>query len=134
MPMEEIGADSCDRTAAVERHGPESPNMVAARELVFVHESERSRKRLGEGDALVGQPFREAFDQEFQHIAAPGKMSPISCLGPRGEEFRLPFGKIGFDGPTDMFWSERAPLIHDDCHKAGSVPCRISLAQGSVTS
>ncbi len=112
MPMKEVGAESGDGALMVERHRPETPHMVAVRQLFFIHKSERPRKGFRKGNALSGKTLNKPFREEFQHIAAPGKPLSIFRLFAGWEELGLPFSKVVFDGSPQMFRSERSVMAH----------------------
>ena len=100
MPMKETGAESGNGAAMVERHCPEAPHMVAARQLFFVHEPEGTGEGFREGNASNGETLNKPFSEELQHVAAPGKPSSVFRLFAGGEEFGLPFSEVGFDRAT----------------------------------
>jgi len=60
VPMKEVGAESGDGAPMVERHRPESPHMVAVRQLLFIHEPEGARKGFREGNASSGEMLNQA--------------------------------------------------------------------------
>jgi len=79
VPVKKIGAESGNGAAVVEGRRPESPYMVSARKLLFIHEAEWAGEGCRECDAAGSQALSEPFGEEFQHIAAPGKSSSFFC-------------------------------------------------------
>lgn len=112
MPMKEVGAKSGDGAAMVERHRPETPHMVAARQLFFIHKSERTRKGFRKSNASCGETLSKPFSEVFQHVATPGQLSSVFRLLAGGEHVGLPFRKVVFDASAQMFRRERCVMAH----------------------
>jgi len=105
MPMKEVGAESGDGAAMVERHRPEAPHMVAARQLVFIHEPKGAREGFRKGDASGSETLSKPFGEEFQYVATPGKPSSVCCLFAGWKQLGLPFNEVVFDGTAQVFRS-----------------------------
>lgn len=122
--MKEVGAKPGDGATMIERHRPESPHMVAVRQLFFIHEPEWTRERLRKCNALNGETINKPFREEFQHVAAPGKARSIFRLLAGRKEFGLPFSKVVFDASAQMLRSERSMVTHAEAQSRDGASVR----------
>lgn len=119
VSMKEVGAESGDGATMIERHRPESPHMVAACQLFFVHEPEWTREGLRKCDALGGQTLSEPFGEEFQHVTAPGKPSSVFRLLAGGKQLSPPLSEVVFDGTAEIFRCRRSAMVHERGREQG---------------
>ena len=130
MSMNKVGAESSDRASLSECGRPESSNMSAVSQLIFIHEPEWSGEWMIEGNTSCRQTFSQFFGQILQHFAAPGKRSSIFGLCSAWKEIGLPFGEVVFDGLAELIWSDGMVLVHGGSREQGR--CQIGWKQDGL--
>lgn len=112
VAMEKVCAETGDGAAMIQGHGPEPANVLAVRQLVFIHQPEWARECVTKRNSVSSQSFSQSVGQILQHIAAPGELFSVLGLFAGRKEFSLSLSKIFFDGSAEMFWSQWSVLIH----------------------
>lgn len=96
----------------VQRHRPESADMLAVGQLILIHQPEWPRESLAECDAARGQPFGQSFREIFQDFSTPGQLLAVCGLFTGGKDGGLSLSEVRFDGSAEMFRSHRRMLFH----------------------